>query len=99
MNQGELFGVPPAQRHSATSRAAADAIEASVPRLRRLVLNHLRRCPDGSTDEEGIAALSLPPNTYRPRRIELTAAGMVRDSGRTRRTVAGRKAVVWEAAL
>jgi hypothetical protein len=89
---------PPAQRHSPTSRAAALAIAPRSACLRRRVLDYLLgQSFVGATDEEGSFALGIAGNTYRPRRIELTLAGLVRDSGRTRRTRAGRSAVVWTA--
>ena len=103
MHQSSLFDDdpdPPAQRHSPTSVAAAGEIRPVSGRLRQLVLDWLTgQSSDGGTDEEGIAALGLSPSTYRPRRVELVEAGLVIDSGRTRRTYAGRKAVVWVARL
>lgn len=86
----------PAQRHSATSIAAAAAIEPSAATLRGRVLAFLR-ASGGATDERGIDSTGISPSTYRPRRIELVDAGLVRDSGRTRTTRSGRQAVVWEA--
>lgn len=49
----------------------------------------------GLTDEQIGQTTGLDGNTVRPRRGELVAAGKVRDSGTTRLTVKGRKAVVW----
>jgi hypothetical protein len=89
---------PPAQRHSATSRDAAERIAPRAGTLRQAVLGALLAAPAGMTDEELQDALSMPPSTQRPRRIELTRAGLVRDSGRTRATKSGRRAVVWVAA-
>jgi len=88
---------PPAQRHSDTSVAAADAIKPKAGTLRSRVHIHLTGCADGATDEEMQSALLMNPSTQRPRRIELEAAGLVRDSGLRRRTRSGRKATVWEA--
>jgi hypothetical protein len=50
---------------------------------------------DGLTDEEMQAKTGMNPSTQRPRRCELVEMGKVRDSGSTRRTKSGRKAVVW----
>lgn len=86
---------PPAQRHSATSVAAADDIKPSANRLRAVVWAAIGGAADGLTDEEGIDLTGLPPSTYRPRRVEGVQAGRVADSGRTRPTRSGRKAVVW----
>jgi hypothetical protein len=91
-----LFDDPPAQQHSETSVAAAEAIKPDVGRLRQLVLDAIRRAgDDGLTDEEMLAAVQLAPSTGRPRRIELVQRGLVRDSGRTRKTASGRSAAVW----
>lgn len=102
MQQRDLFDtppMPPAQRHSATSREAAAAVEPSAETLRRIVLSAIRGAGDtGLTDEEGQTLLEMTGNTYRPRRRECEQAGLVRDSGRTRSTRSGRKAVVWVAA-
>lgn len=86
---------PGEQPHSATSRAAAQSIsDKKLGDLHRRVYAHLLH-NDGATDEEGQRALDLAPNTYRPRRIELTAQGFVKDSGTTRPTLSGRSAAVW----
>jgi hypothetical protein len=91
---------PPAQQHSPTSQAAAEAIAPVAGRLRRRVYEHLLSVGvAGCTDEEGIAALGMSASTYRPRRIECVEAGLVRDSGRTRKTKSGRQAVVWVVAV
>jgi hypothetical protein len=88
----------PCQRHSDTSRAAAEEIEPRVTTLRRAVLDAIRGAGDhGATDEELQVCLGMNPSTQRPRRIECVRAGLVRDSGRTRLTKSGRKAVVWTA--
>lgn len=106
MKQPSLFStdaygnevVPPAQQHSATSVEAAEAIKPRVNELQQLVLRFMaERGDDGATDEEGIEGTGLAPNTFRPRRIELVSAGMVKDSGKTRPTKSGRAATVWVA--
>lgn len=87
---------PPAQRHSATSTDAADAIRPQANRLREVVWEAIRAAGmDGLTDEEGIEVTGLSPSTYRPRRCEGVEAGRVVDSGRTRKTRSGRNAAVW----
>lgn len=89
---------PPAQRHSATSVDAADAIRPQANRLRAVVWDAIRAAGmDGLTDEEIQERLNMVGNTARPRRRELQLAGRVRDSGKTRPTRRGRKAVVWVA--
>jgi predicted ArsR family transcriptional regulator len=96
MTQTMLAFDAPAQRHSPTSCAAAEAIVPHLNKLQARVLDYLRGCGErGATDEELVEALRLSPSTARPRRIELVAAKLVQDSGRTRKTRAGRPAVVW----
>jgi hypothetical protein len=88
---------PPAQRHSPTPVAAAEEIKPEMPELRRRVLLFIRSCGDaGCTDSECQEALEMNPSTQRPRRVELVTAGLVVDSGATRSTPSGRKAVVWQ---
>lgn len=94
----DLFD-PPAQRHSETSMAAAEAIRPSAATLRMKVLGFIvARGGDGATDEEVQAALRLEGSTQRPRRVELVDAGLVKHSGATRATRKGRRAAVWIAA-
>ncbi len=95
----DLFDdVPPYQRHSVTSRAAAAEILPKAGTLRRLVYDYIFTAGEyGRTDEEAQVYLRLNPSTQRPRRIELVNAGLVRDSGRTRPTRSGRQATVWVA--
>lgn len=84
---------------SATSKAAAAAIEPNAGTLRAIVLEFLREMgAHGATDEELQSWLVINPSTERPRRIELVQRGLVVDSGRTRKTRAGRNATVWVAA-
>lgn len=106
MNQPTLFDLghpdltpnfqPPAQRHSETSLAAAESIKPDANRLRLRVLHWLlERGEHGGTDEEGQEALGMPGSTYRPRRVELQAAGKIRKLETTRPTRSGRAAAVW----
>ena len=92
----DLFdGVPPHQRHSETSRQAADEISPSVGRLQAVVLAELKTNGRG-TDEELMERTGLAANTLRPRRRELELKGLVRNSGEQRLTRAGKWAVAWE---
>ncbi len=103
MIQQNLFGAPnacgdaaPSQRHSPTSVAAADAIGPALNDLQIRLLAFLReRGDEGATDEEGVESLGWSPSTYRPRRVELVAKGLVRDQGRQRKCRSGRNAAVW----
>jgi hypothetical protein len=85
----------PYQQHSVTSQAAAEVAASFAPSDRQRVLDWLRAHPAGLTDEQLQRALRMNPSTERPRRIELVRASLVVDSGTTRKTRAGVKAVVW----
>ncbi len=85
----------PFQRHSPTSEAAAESAEPNAGTQRRRVFDALMDHPLGLTDEQQQNLLAMNPSTQRPRRIELVNAGRVFDSGETRLTRSGRKAVVW----
>lgn len=88
----------PYVRKSDTSKAAAEAIEPALNSLRGQVLARLRMVGEyGMTDEQIQHALNMDPSTERPRRIELWRAGLVKDSGKRRRTSKNRIAVVWVA--
>lgn len=93
--------IPAPWRRSAphgTSSVAAGRISSAAPTIRDRVLAFIRdRGQAGATDEEGEAALRIKPQTYTPRRRELVQLGLVGDSGRRRRTDAGRPAAVWVA--
>lgn len=70
----------PYQKHSATSKAAAKAIEPKLVGKRRLLLETmLALFPDGATDNQLIAHMVIDQgwsnNTARPRRIELVQMG------------------------
>jgi hypothetical protein len=96
VRQLELFGETPYQRHSETSRAAAEHIEPRSGTLRAVVLRCLRT--DGPmTDEDLQIATGMGESTERPRRVELVRAGLVRDSGQRCEVMSGRLAVLWEA--
>jgi len=83
---------------SETSKQAADLIEPKASALLGKVLAFLRNKGEyGATDEEMQDQMPIPPSTQRPRRIDLVNRGLVMDSGLTRKTKAGRNAVVWVA--
>lgn len=81
--------------HPETSHAAADRIRDKAGTLRAKVYRTLFRSDDGLTDEQIALLLNMNPSTARPRRIELVERGLVEDSGETRLTRSGRKAIVW----
>ncbi len=83
----------PAVAFSSTSRDAAARAPVGAAAL---ILVALREAgPRGATDAELQNRCGLEGNTERPRRQSLQRRGLIRDSGRTRPTPAGRQAVVW----
>ncbi len=100
----------PFVRHSSTSKDAAEQIKPNAGTLRAKVLEYLQSIQGfiysetfkdagsygGATDEQMQRCIPMEASTQRPRRIELVAAGLVRDSGRKAQTSSGRKATVWE---
>ncbi len=96
--QPDLFTAPiPAQRHSDTSRAAAEAIADRAPSIAARVFRVLVGLGEvGATDEELADILyDFRPETVRARRVGLMHAGRVDDSGRRRPTASGNSAAVW----
>jgi len=100
-DESDLFGYslyggkPPSQKHSDTSRAAADRIKKRIGPLHAEIIKFLTANPRGATDEEMQDAIPMPANTQRPRRVELTQMGRVVDSSHRKLTESKREAVVW----
>jgi hypothetical protein len=98
-DQRDLFAPPPPpfQRKSDTSRAAADSLSPRITAAcRRRVYTAIKeRGARGATDQELQAVLRLKVNVETPRRWELVNAGLVKDSGKRRKTPSGRTAAVW----
>ncbi len=90
---GEEHSLPPFQRSSATSRAAAEVVASSAPTQRVRVLENLR-VP--ATDDEGASRLDMSLNSYRARRVELFKAGLVVRVG-TGKSAGGNPAAIWQA--
>jgi len=79
-----------------TSRAAAQAILALLPTLQQAVYAYAYGCgPDGFTDIDLAIHFRSYSSTYRTRRSELTRAGLIMDTGRTRILHTGRSAIIW----
>ena len=85
----------PFRAGSDTSLAAAQSMKYRIPSLRERCLGMIRAHDFGMTDEELTDAMGYPANTIRPRRIELSKAGLIEQCG-TRKTKSGRSAVAWK---
>jgi hypothetical protein len=96
MTQLQMFDTPPPAAVVDTRLEAAQAIKPALRKLQQLVLDAIVRSRHyGATDHELVAALGMLPDTLRARRVELKDRGLIRDSGRRRKTPRGRQAVVW----
>lgn len=79
-----------------TAVEAAKLIHPHLGVIQLMVLQYaIKRGSDGFTDQDLCDYYDNHGSTYRSRRSELTAEGLVVDSGRTRRLKSGRNAVVW----
>jgi predicted transcriptional regulator len=87
--------MPPYQRDSATSKQAALEIAPRAGTLRANVLAYLELADQGGTNDEIARALALKLQSVCPRVNELVKGGFLKDSGETRLSDSGRKAVVW----
>jgi len=89
---GEL---PPHQRHSETSTAAAIGIKDRFPEKKESILVLFSKEANGLTDEEGQIITGINGNSYRPCRISLYDGGYLKESGNRRYTMLGNLAEVW----
>lgn len=78
-----------------TSEAAALSVQDRAEIMRWRVLRTIR-CMSGATCDEVEERLGMRHQTCSARVCELRRMGMIRDSGRIRKTRSGRNAVVWE---
>jgi hypothetical protein len=78
-----------------TEREAAILAYPNSGTARRRVLDHIAASASGATDEEISLALDMRLYTAAPRRNELLNDGWICDSGKTRPTTTGTRAVVW----
>ena len=79
-----------------TSVEAAKLIHPSLTVLQLMVLQYaIERGSDGFTDQDLCDYYNNHGSTYRSRRSELTADGIIVHSGQTSRLKSGRSAVVW----
>ena len=79
-----------------TSRKAAQAILAQLPALQQAVYAYAyAQGPHGFTDDDLGNYFRSFRSTYRSRRSELTRAGLIMDTGRTRLLPTRRSAIIW----
>lgn len=103
--QGSLFDAKPRpspaiaapSSNGTTSKAAARALSPGKAASDRERIYDTIRELGPLTDEEISMITTIDGNTVRPRRVSLVESGRVRDSGRTKLTLSGRKAIAWEA--
>jgi len=100
--QTDLFETPPRYPHAPgfakgreTSRKAAETVWEPSERQKQ-IMTILWESDNGLTDHELAEKMGLPMCRVQPRRSDLTALGKVIDSGDTRLTPYGKKAVVWQ---
>lgn len=93
-----MTGYPDAPGHRGidTSIDAADALAPALGRLQRLAETTIRAAGSyGLTADELAARLGMDRWTIQPRTTELKRKGIIRDSGKRRRNVTGKAAIVW----
>jgi hypothetical protein len=79
-----------------TSREAAESVADKLGKLQDIVLCYaIGRASDGFTDEMLSEWFGCRGSTYRTRRAELTAKGLIVPTRRRARLASGRHAVVW----
>jgi predicted HTH transcriptional regulator len=83
-----------AKKAHPTSQSAAIKAYPKSGSKRQKIYNAIKLF-GGMTDEELERKLEMSGNTVRPSRVSLVRDELVKDSGRTRLTVAGNDAIVW----
>jgi hypothetical protein len=86
----------PGFQHRDTSEDAATEIEERAVTLRAEALMLLRRASaEGLTADEVATQADVTVLAMRPRITELSRLGLVVDSGKRRKNVSGKRAIVW----
>lgn len=79
-----------------TSREAAEAIASKRTRIQAEVEEYARRCGERGFTDMGLSDFfGTAGSTYRTRRAELTARGVIVDSGWRSMADSGRRMIVW----
>lgn len=81
-----------------TSKDAYESVKPYVPTIKERVYDVIASYgSDGMTTDEIEGYLNLAHQTVSPRVLELRQDGLLKDSGEKRKTISGRKAIVWVA--
>ncbi len=87
----------PGFKVSGTSEDAAESMHSEAKTLRDQVYALLTRMwPGGATADEIAASLKRTPLAIRPRVTELSTQSFIIDSGKRRKNISGRNAIVWK---
>jgi len=78
-----------------TERQAAKNALGNSGNQRSRIYEYIASQPDGATLDELASALGLLIQSATPRRKELEDAGLIRDSGKRRKTASGNNSIVW----
>ena len=92
--QGDLFEAHARRTDPETSKQSAAAV--NVTELQQRVIDVMALLGGDATIKEVAAKSGLAEVSVSPRFKPLRAMGMIRDSGRRRKNVGGRSAIVWE---
>jgi len=90
---GASYPNAPGWKARDTAQAAAEAIAPHAKSLRARVYDELKKAP--GTPEQIAHRLREPLMNVRPRMSELSAKGLIEDSGARGTAMGGRKAIIW----
>lgn len=94
--QLDIYPHAPGYKRAGTSSDAAHAVKSKAATLRDEVLRELSRA--ALTADEVAERLSESVLSVRPRLSELSARGLIEETGQRRRNASGKMAAVWRAA-
>lgn len=89
----QKYPTAPGWKDRDTSEAAAEAIKPKADTLRQKVMTALSLRPMSTDDTADV--LDEDKLAVRPRFSELSAMGLIEDTGRRTRNVSGKMAIVW----
>ena len=91
----DLFSYPTTAgyKDGTTSKAAAESMAKTLPRLRAMVKGAFKQGP--ATADEIAATLDISRLAVRPRVTELAKQGIIAETGERRPNESGRSAKVW----